>query len=238
MVDDTNRPISPPRLRISTVPFRLGQSALEVAVRAGSADGMRLLDGLPCRDEWLDVAARRIVREQVGAAEQYLEQLYTFGHATERDRAVTVSYLALFRESDGSNGGPGDLCWVTAHDVALPSDVDRQVLDYALVRLRAKLGYTNIAFHLLPVTFTLSQLQLAYEAVLGHAVDKRNFRRRMIASGILDQLDQKRRDGSHRPAALYRFASRDDHAAYLTPPWAAQRLDGKDESSADAEASA
>jgi hypothetical protein len=109
--------------------------------------------------------------------------------------------------------------------------MDRRVLDYALMRLRAKLGYTNIAFHLLPPTFTLSELQLAYEAVLGHPVDKRNFRRRMIASGILDQLDEKRRDGSHRPAALYRFASRDDREAYLTPPWALERPEAVAESS-------
>jgi hypothetical protein len=52
-------------------------------------------------------------------------------------------------------------------------------------------------------------------------VDKRNFRRRMVASGTLTKTHQLRRDGNHRPAALYQFVAQDDHAAYLTPSWAA-----------------
>lgn len=221
----TDASASPLQLVISAVPFRLGQSGLHVAVQSGDSTGMRLLGGSPEGAEWLDSAARRIVREQIGLKEQYLEQLYTFGHATARARTVTVSYLALFRGNPDVNRTVGNISWVTAHDIALPSEVDRQVLNYAVMRLQAKLGYTNIAFHLLPATFTLSDLQLAYEAILDHPVDKRNFRRRMLASGILDQIDEKRRDGNHRPAALYRFATRDDQAAYLTPLWAAERFD-------------
>jgi 8-oxo-dGTP diphosphatase len=94
------------------------------------------------------------------------------------------------------------------------------VVEYALVRLRAKLGYTNIAFHLLPELFTLSELQETYETILGRVLDKRNFRRRMIASGIVEQTEDKRREGSHRPATLYRFRPLDDRETYLTPPWA------------------
>jgi hypothetical protein len=49
-------------------------------------------------------------------------------------------------------------------------------------------------------------------------MDKRNFRRRMIASGILIDTGEQRREGSHRPAALYRFREQGDQASYLTPP--------------------
>ncbi|MER3486816.1 MAG: NUDIX hydrolase, partial [Chloroflexota bacterium] len=90
------------------------------------------------------------------------------------------------------------------------SETDRKVIDYALMRLRAKIGYTNIAFHLLKDTFTLTELQKAYETILGRRLDKRNFRRRVIASGILEATPNKRRDGSHRPAALYRFRAEHD----------------------------
>ena len=217
-------------VRVSAVPFRLDRFGLSVAVHPTAA-GQRLLAGVPGADEWLDAAARRIVRERVGSDEQYLEQLYTFGHSTAEDQTVTVSYLALFRDHVRQGTSTPGISWISAYEAALPSPMDRRVLDYAMMRLRAKLGYTNIAFHLLPPTFTLSELQLAYEAVLGHPVDKRNFRRRMIASGILDQLDEKRRDGSHRPAALYRFASRDDREAYLTPPWALEHPEVVAESS-------
>jgi hypothetical protein len=46
----------------------------------------------------------------------------------------------------------------------------------------------------------------------------------MTASRILVKTSAMRRDGSHRPAALYQFAARDDQAAYLTPSWAAASL--------------
>ena len=60
---------------------------------------------------------------------------------------------------------------------------------------------------------------MAYQYILSERLDKRNFRRRMIASGILTPTLSKRRDGSHRPAALYRFRAGDDAGTYLTPPW-------------------
>jgi 8-oxo-dGTP diphosphatase len=111
------------------------------------------------------------------------------------------------------------MCWESPDRLTNTSDADHQVLDYAVMRLRAKLGYTTIAFHLLPTTFTLTELQVAYETILGRRLDKRNFRRRMIASGILAATNDKRRDGSHRPAALYQFHAEQDATAYLTPPW-------------------
>jgi 8-oxo-dGTP diphosphatase len=157
------------------------------------------------------------VREVLHTNEEYMEQLYTFSPANEAQREVVISYLALLQPMDDALDN-ADGYWRRVADARLGNEVDQAVIAYALIRLRAKLGYTNIAFHLLPEMFTLSELQRAYENILQHAVDKRNFRRRILASGILSQTDQKRRDGSHRPAALYRFASREDHTTYLTPP--------------------
>src|SRR5699024_3539510 len=111
------------------------------------------------------------------------------------------------------------LTWTPAMSTEMVDEIDRMVLEYAIVRLRAKLGYTNIAFHLVPSTFTLSELQDVYESILDQQMDKRNIRRRMIASGILTNTNETRREGSHRPAMLYRFSEQDDHTSYLTPPW-------------------
>jgi 8-oxo-dGTP diphosphatase len=141
-------------------------------------------------------------------------------------REVAVGYLALFRREEPEPLAGQRLTWTPVGDMALDDPMHRMVFDYALVRLKAKFGYTNIAFHLLPEQFTLSDLQQTYEHVLGHPVDKRNFRRRMTASSILVKTGGLRRDGSHRPAALYKFAARDDQAAYLTPSWAAASLAG------------
>ncbi len=229
---DHQRVNASPHLLVTVVPLRLVAGGLEVAVRH-TADGQaELIKDLPLPHESLDLAARRIVRERLGHEGNYLEQLYTFNRFGQSEGDVVVGHISLFRQQDNPQD-PDDIRWTLVNDVCLDDDLDHLVLDYAQVRLRAKLGYTNIAFHLLPETFTLTELQQAYEHVLGHRVDKRNFRRRMTAAGVIHQINRKRRDGSHRPAALYRFVAQDDHAAYLTPSWAARR--GSDATDIEAE---
>jgi 8-oxo-dGTP diphosphatase len=207
-----------PEVDLRVVLFTVADGRLLVALPDGT--GTQLPRGLPTPHEPLDSAARRIVQEATGVREQYLEQLYTLSVREAPAWTIIVSYMGLVCSAPGPVQPPSGI-W---HDVAdLPSSLsaaDRMVAGYALVRLRAKLGYTNIAFHLLPERFTLSELQETYETILARRLDKRNFRRRVIASGILLETDEKRREGSHRPATLYRFRPADDRETYLTPPWA------------------
>ena len=208
-----------PSVDVRVVAFTVAGGALQVALDGGP-DAARIPRGKPSPAEPLDAAARRIARAALGLQEQYLEQLYTLSLPEPPRWTVIVGYLALV--SSGRGGAPpGDGAWSDTADLPALAPADRMVADYALTRLRAKLGYTNIAFHLLPETFTLTELQHAYETILAGRLDKRNFRRRVIASGILVQTPDKRRDGSHRPAALYRFRPGDDRETYLPPPWAA-----------------
>ena len=81
-----------------------------------------------------------------------------------------------------------------------------RILDYALERLRNKLEYTTVGFQLLPDTFTLSELQAVYEAILGRHLDKRNFRRKIALLRIVTPLREWRRTG-RKPARLYRFSA-------------------------------
>jgi 8-oxo-dGTP diphosphatase len=216
--------VARPQLAVIAVPFRLGFEGLLVGHQEDAAAGARLISAHPGPEESLDEAAQRLIQGAIGRTSQYVEQLYTLD--TERDgtREVAVSYLALFRQAPWESGVDRHMRWTPVGNIQLDDQVHRMVFDYALIRLKAKFGYTNIAFHLLPEQFTLSELQQTYEQVLGHPVDKRNFRRRMTASRILVKTSAMRRDGSHRPAALYQFAARDDQAAYLTPSWAAASL--------------
>ena len=213
--------LAQPQLTIIAVPFRLRNFTLEVGHRANTKFGTTLITGHPGADESLDESARRIVTQWIGCDAQYIEQLYTLSTERLDKREVAISYVALFRQ-DGCVG-PADnrMHWSLVTDLHIHDRIHHMVFDYASLRLKAKFGYTNIAFHLLPELFTLSELQQTYEHVLGHRVDKRNFRRRMTASRTLVKTTSMRRDGSHRPAAIYRFATQDDHAAYLTPSWAA-----------------
>lgn len=229
------RETAQPQLTIIAVPFRLRNFALEVGHRANTRFGTTLITGHPGGDESLDESARRIIAQWIGCGAQYIEQLYTLSTERQAKREVAISYVALFRQ-DGCVGPADDrMQWSRVADLHIHDHIHHMVFDYASLRLKAKFGYTNIAFHLLPELFTLSELQQTYEHVLGHRVDKRNFRRRMTASRTLVKSTAMRRDGSHRPAALYRFATQDDHAAYLTPSWAAASFSHRhDEAGRDA----
>jgi 8-oxo-dGTP diphosphatase len=78
----------------------------------------------------------------------------------------------------------------------------------ALDRLRGKLGYQPIGFELLPQKFALSQLQHLYEVVLERQLDKRNFRKKVLATGLLIETKEVQKDVAHRAARLYRFDER------------------------------
>ena len=213
--DSAGRPL--PALDLRVVVFTVVDARLLIAL-ANSGSARELPRGLPSPAETLDSTARRIVQEAIAAHEQYLEQLYTLSVREDTSWSVIISYVGLV-STPPQDAVAQDGRWREVAAAPL-APTDRMVVEYALMRLRAKLGYTTIAFHLLPERFTLSELQETYETILARRLDKRNFRRRMIASGFLLPTGDKRREGSHRPATLYRFKPGDDRETYLTPPWA------------------
>ena len=208
-----------PGVDLRAVLFTIHDGSLLVALTEGEV-GARLPRGVPSLTDPLDASARQIVRTATAVHEQYLEQLYTLSVREPAPWTIVVSYMALVSTTSGGSLDGREGLWHNAAEVPPLSETDLMVVDYALLRLRAKLGYTNVAFHLLPPTFTLTELQSAYETILSRPLDKRNFRRRVIASGILEQTADKRREGSHRPATIYRFRPEADGETYLTPPWA------------------
>src|SRR5690606_1788003 len=81
------------------------------------------------------------------------------------------------------------------------------IIAYARERLIAKLTYTNAVAAFLEKRFTLTQLQAAYEIIFGREFDKRNFRKKFLSLGLIQETDEFWRDGAHRPAKLYEFNS-------------------------------
>ena len=82
------------------------------------------------------------------------------------------------------------------------------MLGMAVKRLRGKLNYTPVGYALLPKRFTLLQLQRIHEIINGSTVNKDSFRRRMLASGELEETGAMQEGFGHRPAALYRLRGR------------------------------
>lgn len=155
--------------------------------------------------ESLDDTARRAVHDKAGLDEVWLEQLQTYDQATApgATRVVSVVQLALVDAVRATPAGEAD--WWPAHDLPgrLAFDHDRFVAD-GVARLRAKARYAPLAFQLLGEDFTLAELQVVYEAVLGHQLDVRNFRRDVLASGTVEETGDVRREGPGRPAKVYR----------------------------------
>jgi 8-oxo-dGTP diphosphatase len=167
-------------------------------------------------DESLEEAAKRELQEKTGVQDVYLEQLYTFGDPGRdpRTRVITVVYFALLdsaRLQVRATESASDVGWFSVYELPpLAFDHDK-ILDYALSRLRGKLDYTTIAFNLLPAHFTLRELQRVYEIILHKRLDKRNFRKKVLATGILEDTGEKKMEGTHRPARLYRFNPAAEH---------------------------
>jgi 8-oxo-dGTP diphosphatase len=166
-------------------------------------------------DESIESAAIRELEEETGVRDVYLEQLYTFGDIDRdpRGRVITVAYFALV-PADAVQPHAGqdasDARWWSVYDLPSLAFDHADILSYALQRLRYKLEYTAVGFELLPITFTLSELQSAYEIILGEALDKRNFRRKILNADVIEETGEYRA-GEGRPAKLYRF--RDDAVA-------------------------
>jgi 8-oxo-dGTP diphosphatase len=79
----------------------------------------------------------------------------------------------------------------------------------AVKRLRSRISYTTLISKLMPKEFTLTELEQAYECILGTDLDKRNFRKKLLKLEVLSPLGKKRQKGRSRPAELYRFTSQD-----------------------------
>jgi len=166
-------------------------------------------------DESLEEAALRELEEETGVRDVYLEQLYTFGDPGRdpRGRVITVAYFALVPATaihPRAGDDAAEARWWSVYDLPPLAFDHADILDYALQRLRYKLEYTAVGFELLPPTFTLSELQAAYEVILGERLDKRNFRRKILGAGVIEATGGSR-TGEGRPAKLYHF--RDDAVA-------------------------
>jgi len=204
-------------LTVDCVVFGLDDTDLKVMlIQRGLApfEGKWALPGGFVRvNETLEEAARRELEEETGLQQVFLEQLFTFG-AVDRDpreRVVSVAYYALVNLSDHkvhAATDARDAGWFGVHDVPSLAFDHSEILSMALDRLRGKLRYQPIGFELLPKKFTLSQLQHLYELVLERELDKRNFRKRVLAMDLLVETDEVQQDVAHRAARLYRFDER------------------------------
>lgn len=201
-------------LPISTdiVLFTIRGGALAVLLVNESADAQgrwRLPGGRVGQTEPLDAAADRHLQTETHVKDVYLEQLYTFGSPGRipAERLVSVAYYALVPIATlpaVPRSRERKVAWFSVAE--LPSLVldHGEIVTMAHRRLAAKLDYSTIALQFMPENFTLRSLQQVYEAILMEHLDKRNFRKRILGLGCLQETGRFDRPGPHRPARLYR----------------------------------
>lgn len=172
-------------------------------------DHWALPGGFVEMDEDLNEGAARELHEETNLSHLYLEQLYTFGAPKRdpRERVITVAYYALVASDDVNHARAGSdaikTTWFPVSSLPRLAFDHKNIIDTALERIISKIRYSTIALQLLPQQFTLHELQNIYEIILNENLDKRNFRKRILALDCVVENGEQRRDGQHRPAKLY-----------------------------------
>ena len=206
-----------PSVTVDLVIFTIAEHDLKVLLIRRAQEPFKnkwaLPGGFVEMDESLEEAAARELKEEASVSNVYLEQLYTFGEPKRdpRGRVISVAYFALVDASQQNIRAADDAAEAQWHSVFKPPKLafdHRKILDYAVWRLRNKIEWTTVGYELLPKKFTLSELQSVYEIILQKPVDKRNFRKRILAQGEICELNESRSDGAHRPARLYSFKAK------------------------------
>ncbi len=161
-------------------------------------------------NENADDCAKRELYEETGLQDVFMEQLYTFSDAGRdpRGRVVTIAYYALIKLSDYTVTAGDDAKnaqWFSISQIPPLAFDHNQILSAALSRLRGKIRYQPIGFELLPEKFTLPDLQNLYEAILEAKIDRRNFRRKIIQTGLLIDHGESVKGVPHKGAKYYSF---------------------------------
>ncbi len=173
-------------------------------------DTWALPGGLVLENESLETAVERELLEETGVQIDYLEQLYSFGKPGRdpRNRVVSVSYFGLVKPNHFKIEAATDAAeaqWFPINDIPVLAFDHQTILDLAKARLKSKLHYQPIGFDLLSKSFPFSDLEHLYTTILEKDIDRRNFRKKLMSFGIIEETGEMSQIGSGRPAKLFRF---------------------------------
>jgi ADP-ribose pyrophosphatase YjhB (NUDIX family) len=168
-----------------------------------------LMGGFVQPGESFEVSAQRVLKQLTGLENVYLEQLYAFGdpHRDPLERTASVAYFALidiskYEKQLSDNFHPE---WFYLKKVPSLIFDHKEMIQMAKEKLRYKAAFHPVLFELLPAKFTLPQLQNLYESVYESHMDKRNFSRKVLSTGLLIKQKQKDKGGSKKGAFYYKL---------------------------------
>lgn len=168
-----------------------------------------LMGGFVQKNESVNEAAQRVLKELTGLENVYMEQVGTYGeiHRDPGERVISVAYSALINinEYDKELVARYNASWTDMNAIPPLIFDHHDMVERALAWIRKKASSEPVGFELLPELFTLTQLQSLYEAIYGKSIDKRNFRKQIAMMDYIEKTDLIDKTGSKRGAALYRF---------------------------------
>jgi ADP-ribose pyrophosphatase YjhB (NUDIX family) len=203
------------RIAVDAIVFGYKNNSLYVLLieqQFGSADKYWALPGgLVKNDESLKDAVIRELNEETNVKLNFMEQLYTFGddiYRDSRNRVISVAYYALVDASNFEIKADTDadkVQWCKIDEIPSLAFDHNKIVEKAILRLKAKLTYEPIGFELLPAEFLFSDLENLYCTILEKEIDRRNFRKKILSYGFLEETDKFSPIKSGRPAKLFRF---------------------------------
>jgi 8-oxo-dGTP diphosphatase len=216
-----------PSVAVDLVVFAVIDSRLHVLLTQRTASPFKGVWALPggfvrvsnsgSQGEHIEDAAHRELESAttIPAHSCFIDQLHTFGKAGRdpRMRVITIAWYALL--APGQVNCIGNATDDTSQWFSTEEDVPwmrlafdhAEILHFAVERIRSQIDNTDIAFELIPDTFTVAELQTTHEAVKARPHDSRNFRRRfqrMVDEGLVTAAPGKRHRGRARPAQVWR----------------------------------
>jgi ADP-ribose pyrophosphatase YjhB (NUDIX family) len=218
-------------ISIDCVVFGFHENELKVLLlKTSYSDKWALPGGFILKKEPLDDAAERILRERTGLDEIYLQQFHVFGDPERSNRKFNNEYFKKFGISKKNSWmserfisiGYSALVdftkvrlvpdifsegceWFKIHDIPDLIFDHKKILETALEDLRMQLNFHPVGYNLLPLKFTMPELQKLYETILGKKLDRRNFQRKIIDTGILKRLDEIKKGVAHKAPFYYKF---------------------------------
>lgn len=217
-----------PHVSVDCVIFGFHEDQLKVLLLKWKTSGQWCLPGgFIKKSEAIDDSAIRTLKERTGLSSIFLKQFHVFGdpdrekkkddflsvHGTKKDswlmqRFITIGYYALV-EFSKVNPHPDLLSeeckWWDIHKLPKLIYDHNQIMKAALEALQLSLNEYPVGYNLLPEKFTMPELQTLYETILGVAIDRRNFQKKMLAFGFLERLKERKTGGAHKAPFLYRF---------------------------------
>ena len=168
--------------------------------------------GFVLDNESLEDAVERELLEETGVRINYLEQLYTFGKPNRdpRRRILSVAYFGLVKSNQfdklKASSDAEEAEWFNIKNLPKLAFDHKNILNIAIERLRGKIIYQPIGFELLEKKFPFSDLEHLYSTLLDRPIDRRNFKKKVMSFGILEELNEKvKSTGAGRPGNLFKF---------------------------------